>query len=95
MKTRSLSFPSVALLLVALAGACADELLPPVADAGQDLSSVVVGSTVQLDGTKSSDPAQLPLDYAWSFVEVPAGSHATLEASTTAKPFFTADRSGK
>lgn len=74
--------------------ACADELRPPVADAGADQANVVVGALVQLDGTKSSDPALLPLDYAWSFVQVPAGSHAVLEAATTSKPFFTADRSG-
>jgi hypothetical protein len=77
-----------------LAASCADELRPPVADAGADQANVVVGTLVQLDGTKSSDPALLPLDYAWSFVEVPAGSHAVLEAATTSKPFFTADRSG-
>ncbi|WP_265013614.1 PKD domain-containing protein, partial [Marinobacter halophilus] len=47
----------------------------PIADAGSD-QSAIVGDTVSLDGSGSSDPDNGPLGltYQWSFVFIPAGS---------------------
>src|SRR5882672_6362623 len=65
----------------------------PIANAGPP-QTVYVGTTVQLDGTGSSDPTGLPLTYQWSFVSVPAGSAATLSNATASKPTFVTDKAG-
>jgi len=65
----------------------------PIANAGAP-QTVYVGTTVQLNGTGSSDPAGLPLTYLWSFVSVPAGSTAALSSTTAAEPTFVADKAG-
>jgi len=65
----------------------------PIANAGPP-QTVYVGTTVQLDGTGSSDPARLPLTYVWSFVSIPSGSTAALSSTTAAKPTFVADKVG-
>ena len=67
---------------------------PPVAVAGPD-QTVPTGSVVQLDGTQSSDPENEPLTYLWSFVSLPSGSQATLDAAALPQPAFTADVSGR
>ncbi len=67
--------------------------VPPVARAGAD-QAVTTGSLVTLDGATSSDADGHPLTYAWTFTSRPAGSAATLAASTTATPTFTADLNG-
>ena len=62
---------------------------PPVANAGAN-QTVVVGSTVQLDGSASTDPntpADLPLNYFW--VQL-SGTPVTLSDATSATPTFTA-----
>ena len=66
---------------------------PPVANAGTN-QSAIVNSTVQLDGTGSSDPSNLPLTYFWSFTSVPSGSAAVLSGATTNKPTFVPDLLG-
>ena len=66
---------------------------PPVANAGQN-QTVYVGSTVQLDGTGSTDPQGYALTYQWSFVSVPNGSTATLNTPTSSTPTFVADKAG-
>jgi hypothetical protein len=66
---------------------------PPIAKAGPN-QTVTNRSTVQLDGTASTDPAGLPLMYLWSFTSRPTGSTATLSSTTAAKPTFVADKSG-
>jgi RHS repeat-associated protein len=65
----------------------------PIANAGPP-QTVYVGTTVQLNGTGSSDPAGLPLTYSWSFASVPTGSTATLSSTTAAEPTFVANKVG-
>jgi hypothetical protein len=67
--------------------------VPPVAKAGAD-QAVTTGTLVTLDGGTSSDADANPLTYVWTFTSRPAGSVATLAASTTATPTFTADLNG-
>lgn len=71
----------------------ADEYEDPVADAG-NLQEVATGSEVTLDGSNSSDPAQLSISYSWS-LETPSDSSASLSDANTVSPTFTADVSGE
>jgi MYXO-CTERM domain-containing protein len=59
---------------------------PPIADAGPD-QTVVGGTVVTLDGSKSFDPGSQPLTYAWSET---TGAPVTLAGASTAKATFTA-----
>lgn len=63
----------------------------PVADAGADQSIVVLGSTVQLDGSRSYDLEGDSLTYQWAFIEEPAGSAAVLSGAASPAPTFVAD----
>jgi RHS repeat-associated protein len=63
---------------------------PPVANAGP-AQTVAIGTTVQLDGTGSTDQTGTQLTYSWSFVSIPSGSMASLSDSTLPKPTFVAD----
>jgi RHS repeat-associated protein len=65
----------------------------PVANAGPN-QTVVVGSTVQLDGTASTDPDGLRITYNWSFVSVPSGSSASLTGATGPLSSFVVDKPG-
>ncbi|HMA06525.1 MAG TPA: DUF5666 domain-containing protein [Ramlibacter sp.] len=58
----------------------------PIANAGPD-QSVASGALVTLDGSGSSDPAGLPLAFAWTQASGPA---VTLSGAATANPTFTA-----
>lgn len=65
------------------------------------LSTVVVGSTVQLSASGSSDGNQDPLTYKWSLLSKPmkaagalADSAAVLASPTVENPVFTADVAG-
>lgn len=77
----------------------------PVPDAGED-REVMLGETVRLDGTASTDPEDAPegdtagteLTYDWNVTRYPAGSmirDSSLSPSeTSAKPSFIPDRAG-
>ena len=69
------------------------QVVKPVARAGSD-QVVNVNSTVQLNGTASTDANGLPLTYQWSLITLPAGSAAALNHSTAVNPTFTTDRPG-
>ena len=66
---------------------------PPVANAGPN-QTVAVGGTAFLNGGQSSDPNNQPLTYSWTFLSVPTGSNAALNAPTTVNPSFVADLAG-
>ncbi len=66
--------------------------LPPVALAGGN-HTVMTGTEVVLDGSRSFDPNQDPITYAWAFYP-PAWSAASLDSLTIASPRFTADVCG-
>jgi hypothetical protein len=65
----------------------------PVANAGPN-QTVKTGTTVQLNGSNSTDVNGNPLTYQWSFVSVPTGSGAALSNPKSVSPTFVADLSG-
>jgi hypothetical protein len=67
--------------------------IAPIANAGMS-QNVVVGATVTLDGSGSSDANGDSITYAWSVVSKPEGSSATLANATTVNPTFVADVAG-
>jgi hypothetical protein len=66
----------------------------PVANAGPN-QSVAVGSTVQLDGSGSTDADGDGLSYAWTMLNRPAGSVSAISGNTGVRPTFVADRPGR
>jgi hypothetical protein len=66
----------------------------PIADAGAD-QTVPAGSTVQLDGSASSDPEGAPLTFQWTLVTQPAGATAVLSNPGAVAPTFVADLPGQ
>ena len=65
----------------------------PVAKAGAT-QNVVVGTSVTLDGTASTDANGDSLTYKWSLLYKPTGSLASLTSASSSKPTFTADTVG-
>ena len=65
----------------------------PVANAGPP-QNVTTGSTVQLDGTGSTDVDGQKLTYIWAIVNKPAASAAVLSDPTVANPKFIVDKAG-
>ena len=63
----------------------------PVAEAGDDKSLTVMGSSIQLDGTQSYDPDGDSITYFWSIGTAPEGSPAVLSNADTATPSFAPD----
>lgn len=89
---------TVVMALFAACGSSNFEWFPeankaPVANAGTN-QSVVVGDTVTLDGSASSDANKDKLTYSWAFTSRPTDSAATLSGATTVSPTFTADKAG-
>jgi len=67
---------------------------PPLANAGAD-QSVVLGSTVQLDGNASSDVDGDSLNYSWSLIAKPTASQSTLTDPLSVMPSFIVDVPGE
>jgi Tol biopolymer transport system component len=68
---------------------------PPIAEAGED-QRVAVGRVVCLDAIGSIDPdGDAIIAWAWQFLELPAGSAATLSDANTGQPTFTPDVVGE
>jgi hypothetical protein len=65
----------------------------PIANAGPD-QSVNANSTVQLNGSGSSDPENQALSYHWQLISKPAGSVASLVNDLSATPTFVVDLPG-
>ncbi|MBV9609817.1 MAG: choice-of-anchor D domain-containing protein, partial [Acidobacteria bacterium] len=67
--------------------------VPPVADAGS-YQTQLVGTTIQLDASKSADADNDPLTYKWFLIAYPQGSTASLSSSTLVNPTFVPDLPG-
>lgn len=65
----------------------------PVANAGPDIG-LTLNTQVTLDGSRSYDSDGDAISYAWTLVQTPSGSAATLSRADTAFPVFTPDVSG-
>ena len=65
----------------------------PVANAGVN-QNVVLGTTVTLDGTASTEANNDPLTSRWVLLSKPTGSSAALSSATSAKSTLTADLAG-
>ena len=70
------------------------ENIAPVADAGAN-QSVIIGDTVFLDGSASSDTNGDSLSYSWSFAAKPAGSLAVIAEPASVQTSFVADETGE
>ncbi|MDB6169296.1 MAG: hypothetical protein JWM88_2160 [Verrucomicrobia bacterium] len=68
--------------------------LPPTAVATAAPALVIIGGSVTLNGTASTDPENDPLSYFWTIASAPAGSAATLSGATTATPSFVPNVAG-
>lgn len=67
---------------------------PPVANAGAP-QSVLIGSTVTLDGSATSDANNDALTYTWSILQTPTGSTTSLASTTAVKTSFVPERAGQ
>ena len=82
------------------ASSAADQVListdntAPVAEAGDDQAVVVLGTTIQLNGSQSYDLDGDYFSYSWSFTSKPEGSNANLNNAAMDNPTFIADIQG-
>lgn len=65
----------------------------PVANAGE-AQNVVVGTTVILDGSTSSDANGDPITYKWMLTSKPESSSTSLDLANSSRPTLTVDRPG-
>ncbi|WP_187367225.1 PKD domain-containing protein [Massilia mucilaginosa] len=88
---------SVALSLVACGGGSSSPGAPvntaPVANAGP-AQTVVLGASVKLDGSASTDAEGNVLTFTWSLTARPEGSAALIPPVTAVLPIFTPDKVG-
>ncbi len=68
----------------------------PVAKASADANPVLVGQTVNLDGSGSNDPDGQIQSYAWSFERTPSGASPSFAPdASTAQPSFDVSKTGQ
>lgn len=66
----------------------------PLAGAGRDQRTTVGARVIFSADTSALGTGSRGVRYRWQLVERPQGSHANLQAATTAHPWLTADRPG-
>jgi len=66
----------------------------PIAKASND-TTVATKVKIKVNGSKSSDPENDPLTYAWSFFSQPAGSSVNFDNSALSAPSFTPLKEGE
>jgi hypothetical protein len=90
---------AVLCFLLAVAVACGDGPGPdpdppennaPNASASANTTSAIVGDTIRLDASGSSDPDGDKLSFSWT-LDRPSGSNATMSSPTAARPWFVPD----
>jgi len=62
----------------------------PTASANANTTSAIVGDTIQLDASGSSDPDDDKLSFSWT-LDRPSGSNTTLSSPTAVDPWFVPD----
>jgi len=67
--------------------------LAPSSAAGND-HLVIIGTTVSLDGSASTDPEFDPLTYAWTIISAPVGSSSTIVGANNVASSFVPDLEG-
>ena len=68
--------------------------LAPIANGGED-KIIVIGKSIMLDGSLSSDPELSELSFGWAIDSHPAGSEVALNNADAAIANFTADQQGE
>lgn len=84
---------SIAFVMV-LSSCFHDKNHPPTAQAGPDVVTSI-GSTINLDGSASSDVDGDKLRFEWSIIDKPQSSLSELSALDTATPSLTIDTDGR